>query len=97
MAWRAKIVNASAMAVPAKDDNGNDITTDISLQGNVWVDVSYFDSAAPAVELAHASFTGPANQADMQARIVAYGQKVRDCRTVEATLKGLINTVIPVP
>lgn len=77
----------------------NQQQNDLSLEGQFLAVVEFFDTLAPTVILGTKKFIllGTMTDAQVQAHINAYGQKVRDARTRANALRVHIGTTFLVP
>lgn len=96
MALVAKITKVGYLQQVDNGD-GTTSTVDLSLRGRYFVEVDYFDNAAPTNILLEQTFEFPQETTveQAQAAIVALGRKVRDARVRTNELTQFVGAVIP--
>lgn len=98
MALIARIKNVEYLQQVTADD-GTTSTVDLSLSGELVVTAEYLDTTAPTVILLTQTFQVPSTESEAQitARIIANGQKVRDARVRTSGLKTKVGAEIKIP
>lgn len=98
MALVAKVREVSS-TVTTVDSQGRSDEIDLSLQGQLLVVADYVDDTTPTVVIHTERFTVSSVEsvAQIQGRIVAFGQRVRDARVTVNDFQQYVGDLIPIP